>query len=323
MQRPLRLFLVEIGFAESGLQSYYLAWKDAAHAHWMPAGVSDGTDGTMESQLTADASAPTADSILRDLKTTIRFTGGYESFRSWDVSDRVGFHHPRIRRSEMRLGRIAIDGDLIAEPTLTTRSCGLETALISGVAAARLLFDELDGVLGVVEPVQAQMAAYGHRLRQLLTAACMEVESAWRSVLVPNSANLPAMLTTNHYARLIEPMKLRSWSVVLTRSIERLRFTPFANWDPRAPTDSLRWYSAYNATKHAREAHLDQAQLGHVLEALAAVYVMLNAQFGVNALERLHQHLFELEQMPSWEPNECYMPSPFDDGPWRDAPCFR
>src|SRR5262249_12950697 len=152
--------------------------------------------------------------------------------------------------------------------------------------------------------------------------ACMEVESALKSVLVANGRT-PDRPTMNDYVALADPMRLSEWAVALVRSTGRLVFRPFSRWmHPRAASPALGWYSAYNTTKHGRETHLNEAQLGHVLNALAAVYILFVAQFGLDAAERLRHRPFEMIQSPEWSLDEFYALSAFDGGSWQPRPAL-
>jgi hypothetical protein len=162
---------------------------------------------------------------------------------------------------------------------------------------------------------------YGHKPRQLLLVACMEVESALKSVLSCNCAAMPRNTSMKDYAKLARPMRLSEWTVRLARSTERLDLAPFAIWGV-GTQQRLPWYRAYNTTKHGREEHLDEATLEHVLDAVAAVYVLLRAQFGVDVDERLRHRPFEVVCQPKWSAEEYYVLSPFEDGPWQSRPLF-
>jgi hypothetical protein len=175
----------------------------------------------------------------------------------------------------------------------------------------------------VIEPDAGQANVYGHRLRLLLIGACTEVESAWRSVYAANCSNPPDRLNTTHYVKLAKPMKLRERRVLFTRVSPPRELVPFGNWDEAKPTESLPWYASYNATKHNREAHLDRASLGHVIAALAALCVMLLAQFGFEGQQELPSHPFYAEDGSHPEFDIArYIQSPFDDGPWTAQPMF-
>lgn len=310
MQRPAVVFLV---LAERG-HHYHLVWKEGRRLYRLAAGGIDARTlpGSIVEYETASDAVPTATSVVDELAATADFG---TTLRVWNVSDHVGRHYPRIRRGEISHGHFDLQENLSIE------YCNLGAALGSTAVAARLLFEELESICAVIEPDAVQMTAYGHRLRHLLISACTEVESAWRSVFVANSSNPPARLNTTHYVRLADPMKLRDRRVLFTRVTPARLITPFAGWDAGRPTESLQWYDSYNATKHNREDHLNRATLGHVVDALAALFVMVIAQFGADGVHALPSHPFVIDEHAEFEA-ERYIQSPFDDGPWHARPLF-
>lgn len=314
MQRPARLFLVRSTFPiGSGSIHYSLVWKTGRQVLRIPAGMVGPAPTPCDS---SNDDPPTVDSIIDDLHRSPDYPLESNLLEAWDVSDRVGRYYPRIRRGEIFAGHFD------TQVNLTVAACNLVPALVSSIVAAERRLDELDEVCGVVEPDVAQLSVYGHRLRLLLINACTEVESSWRSVYVANHPAPPQRLNTNQYVRLADAMRLREWSVLFTRIAPAREIRPFATWNAADPTGTLPWYDAYNMTKHNREEHLDQATLGHAVEALAALYILLLAQFGYEAKNALPEHPFTLHNVPEWDHEHRYIQSPFDDGPWQQAQLF-
>jgi hypothetical protein len=212
------------------------------------------------------------------------------------------------------------------------------TALVSSTSAAQLLFARARAVFGTIEPVPAHAEVYGHELRQLLILACTEVEAAWRGILSanwPNPRPLRDAWKTKQYVRVGAPLRLAEWAVRLGRDPGRSEYAPFAAWSTAAPTASLAWYEAYHAAKHDREANLCRATLGHTVHALAAVYVLLLAQFGpTQAAASLAREndLFVIARQPSWDATTSYCRGPHRLPPeadtsywnrgWRAVPLF-
>lgn len=309
MQRPTRLFLVRV--RRDSHDSYLLVWKEARRIFRINAGMpAVNLPNSTFSYETADDSPPTVHSVVADLANTDDWSPAQCTLTAWDASDHVGRHYPRMRFGEI------VHGHFDMQENLTVEYCNLASALASSVLAAKLLFEELESICTVIEPDAANMNAYGHRLRLLLISACTEVESAWRSVYCANCSNPPERPNTTHYVRLATPMKLRERRVLFTRVSPRRELAPFASWDETRPTESLPWYTSYNATKHNREMHLDRATLGHIIDALGALYLMLVAQFGYEAKHALPEHPFYLEDGVEFDIAR-YIQSPFDDGPWR------
>jgi hypothetical protein len=191
---------------------------------------------------------------------------------------------------------------------------GLYDAEISTRRVVLNLCERLEAAFWHIEPHPACRNAFSHDLRGLLLAACTEVESSWKSILAAHQYK-PARCTTNDYIKLAEPLHLAEWTVSLAQHPGWGPIAPFASWSTTGPTGSIPWYKAYNETKHDRESHLDQATLGHAVDAVAAAYILMLAQFGWSIttedifqipMERTPQ-LFVLTRAPSWTAAEEYM----------------
>lgn len=81
---------------------------------------------------------------------------------------------------------------------------------------------------------------------------------------------------------------------------------PFSAWASDAPLD---WYNAYHSVKHDGAGSLSRATLENVITAVAALDIMLAAQFGLDcsseiAAPKLSQ--FRILDLPKWSPEEGY-----------------
>jgi hypothetical protein len=205
-----------------------------------------------------------------------------------------GERHPRIWR-----------GSYSSTPSNEVES------FFGSLASASVCFDRFRQVLRTIEPERINDGAFGHELRQLIVIAATEVESAWRAILVANNYR-PGVerFTTNDYCKLLNPLKLDQWEVVLAMAPRYGNIAPFKAWDSTRPTASLRWYDAYNKTKHDREQNLKEATLAVLIETMAALYVMLAAQAGPNLARPPYPvDDFSLVRQPSWAPSEEYVPA--------------
>jgi hypothetical protein len=198
-----------------------------------------------------------------------------------------------------------------------------ERESLSGVQALRLLQDQLNRIVGTIEPVPANAQAYGHANRQLLMLAAAEVESAWKAVLRANG-NAAARLTTNDYVRLHAAMRLDAYQVRLIDHPDWPIMRPFQGWSPSQPTQSLPWYSAYNDTKHDREGRLHLATLESVIHAMAGAVVMLVAQFGRKSMgapmDGWNFPGLAVTSDPMSDLDFFYLPAP-DYSPMQPVPC--
>jgi hypothetical protein len=168
------------------------------------------------------------------------------------------------------------------------------SAYIGANVAASSIFDAVESLFRYVEPAKENLSAFGHKIREVLILTCMEVESAWRSVLEANSTKRKFSYTTRDYSSLLEPMRLKEWSVALKDYPDLGLFSPFYSWDQSRATKSLPWYDAYNAVKHHREERFKLANLGNLIDAAAALHIMQSAQFG----PEMYHNLFGNNRSP-------------------------
>lgn len=159
------------------------------------------------------------------------------------------------------------------------KDVGLLESWLSSVRSSRALFAHLRDVFRTIEPVRAHANVHGHELRQLLILACTEVESAWKAILRANGYSPKKgdrYWSRRDYKHLLDPLALDIYTVRLSSYPRYGELTPFEPWR----TNGLPWYEAYNKVKHDREEELGRATLGHVIDAMAAVSIMVFVQFG-------------------------------------------
>jgi len=185
---------------------------------------------------------------------------------------------------------------------------GLRDEWLDAVRASRLLTSRLREIFRFVEPAQGNKAAFGHELRALLLLACTEFEQICKAVLRANGTDGSA---TADYVKLRPAMRLDEWEVALTSSTSYGSIRPFAGWQLPNASQTIRWYAAYNATKHDRGSAFHEACLENVISAVAAVYVMMVAQFGPENLDL--PGVFPLDEFvvtaePAWPAHEMYIP---------------
>jgi hypothetical protein len=150
------------------------------------------------------------------------------------------------------------------------------------LVAANSLFDGLSDLFKYIEPDASNDAVYGHRIRELLILACTEVESSLRSILNANtpSNKIKSRLNTSDYIRLLPVLKLADYALTLKGYPGYGFLKPFKNWSNQQPTQSIAWYDSYNSVKHDREGDFKKAAFVYLVEAMAAVHVLLLAQWG-------------------------------------------
>lgn len=163
---------------------------------------------------------------------------------------------------------------------------------LSLIRSFRLLNDDLARLFEFIEPDGRNSEAFSHRSYELLLRACTEVESHSKAILransLPEPTSRPYWNQTN-YQQLDGAMLLSAYEVRLpiwtpdpsanaSQAANALRtgFAPFKDWARSAPG----WWGAYNEVKHDRSKNLPEASLIHTVEAVAAVAILLAAQFG-------------------------------------------
>lgn len=175
--------------------------------------------------------------------------------------------------------------------------------------ALRIQVERMEQIFQTVEPTGANIFCYGHRVRELLLLACMEVESSWKAVLRANEYKSSGRLTTTDYVKLLPAMLLDCYTISLRSYPDFPAFSPFDGWDAAHPTQSLGWYAAYNRTKHDREENLNAAGLQQAIHAVGAVVVMLQAQFGPQGVDSGPvRSMFRVSSDYSRHPHSCYIP---------------
>jgi len=213
-----------------------------------------------------------------------------------------GEYHPRIWRGEF-------------SPQATPESV---RALSNCLQQAQLLFEHQNSVFRAIHPDARNAGSFGHEPRSLLILACTTVEASLKAILNANGYRGKDDRTTmNDYVNLAKPMRLREWIVAMPLYPDWPRIQPFASWDETKPTQSLPWYDAYNQTKHDGETKLHLASLANTVDAVAAVFILLLAQFGPDSLSGRSVYSvddYHVIETPSWSPVELYPPFQGGDG---------
>jgi len=153
--------------------------------------------------------------------------------------------------------------------------------LTQSFVSLRILLNKLEDLFETLEPTESNLLAYGHKVRELILLACMEVESGWCAVLKENGYR-SGIWTTKDYIKLRKPMCLDAYELSLQQYPKFPSFSPFKDWEEQKPTKSLVWYDAYNEIKHDREENLKLATLQNAVLAVGAAVVIFYSQYGSN-----------------------------------------
>jgi hypothetical protein len=99
--------------------------------------------------------------------------------------------------------------------------------------------------------------------------------------------------------------------------------SPFVHWQASAPTKSLSWYAAYNATKHDREGAFDAGALADAVAAVCACAALIVAQYGspsfLGQRTELSDH-FVIRRGPNWALSQVYI-HPYSPAGWTPQAC--
>jgi hypothetical protein len=183
------------------------------------------------------------------------------------------------------------------------------------LVALRLLLSSLEQVFEFVEPVGAGLGSYGHKTRELLIAACTEVENQWKRYFTETQATpIGRDFRTNDYVKLCSALSLKDYRLTARAYATLAPREPFQHWETNAPTQSLPWYDAYNKTKHDRALYFDTASVENCIDAVTANAVMFCARYSPHSFfnetggtQLLFQQLFEID-LPAFDPATYYVP---------------
>ncbi|ROT46081.1 hypothetical protein [Pusillimonas sp. NJUB218] len=225
--------------------------------------------------------------------------------------DQPGYYFPRMNRGSIRFNYV-------------------NDAFHLDMRAYRNIQTSLDSLFDVLEPHPKNFVSYGHKIRELLILTCTEVEFLLLKVLTENGYPEKDRYSTRDYVICLDLLKLDQWKAELIQYPSIKTFAPFANWSKDHPTNSLPWYRAYNAVKHNRGDNIDQANFEHALDAVAALHVLLSAQYGNQIFDSYQQRteersIFVNVATPEWSVHEKYAPIFRDEGciaQWASAQYF-
>lgn len=171
------------------------------------------------------------------------------------------------------------------------------------------LMNDLEFIFDCVQPSGSNFDCHGNRIRNLLLLACTECENQMRGVLRANGmVKDKDRFFTYDFAKLLTPMRLDEYIIEFAEMPWLGEFAPFSGWDPGNATASLPWYEAYNSSKHDRTKNLHRASLKVTLDALAALWILLSAQYGVRGwhTQSGSDRTFKCIAIPRWRYSDVY-----------------
>ncbi len=148
------------------------------------------------------------------------------------------------------------------------------------VRAFLLIQQDVLELFSYVEPSDANLTTYSHRIQQLLMRSCVEIEANFTAILLDNEysrATSGQSLNIGDYKLINLSHRLSAYQVRIpgwkgTAGIRR----PFAPWMSGHP---LPWYQAYNKSKHNRHENFHLATLDSLMDAICGLNILLSAQF--------------------------------------------
>lgn len=151
------------------------------------------------------------------------------------------------------------------------------------VRAYQLIQRDLQQLFEYIEPSPESLATFSYRIHNLLMRTCIEIEANFKAILNENiytpqtDRNNNPIYNISVYKKIDVSHHLSSYELALPIWNGSAKvFTPFRSWKDNQPLD---WYQAYNASKHDRHEAFKKANMGHLLNAVTGLLVLLSAQF--------------------------------------------
>lgn len=245
--------------------------------------------------------------------------GDRERYRVEEGAYAVGEYHPRIARPvweyrpEASMGMPRPESSIIN--WLPPRDRPTTASALMQLAALK---ENLERIFRTVAPEPANLAAYGHEIRQVMLVACTEWESECKGVLRANGGLASSdRSTTNDYIKLKDALGLDRYEVEMPMYPLLPPRSPFTGWDANRPTATLPWYQAYNGVKHDRVANFADAKLEHGIDAVAACAIVLHAQY--HAVEGWREQIsgfVSFTKRPTWSAKQTYIRPPRPSDAW-------
>ena len=196
------------------------------------------------------------------------------------------------------------------EPGLFEHVCS-SNQLIDEVRAYNNITNSIVELFNFIEPEIGNLDTYGNKIRELLILSCTEVEYLLLNFLTDNGYK-KERCTTIDYIKALGILKLDEYSVKLDMFPALGEFTPFREWDDTCATKSLAWYDSYNQVKHNRGENRKKASLEMLINASAAIHILLEAQYGVEIFQSPfysnYTSIFHSLSLPAWNANEVCSP---------------
>lgn len=207
---------------------------------------------------------------------------------------RPGAYYPRIARENVDFNYVS-------------------TEFLQDVRAYRNIQSALDDLFNYIEPSTENLKTYSHKIRELLIIACTEVECLLVKTLTSNGYSEKDRYNTTDYIKCKPILGLDEYDVELTQYPSLKKFSPFSGWSSAAPTKTLPWYNAYNTVKHNRSDNIADANFEHLLDAISAIHILLESQYGKKIFSRWasrtdERSIYTTTKRPVWACENVFAP---------------
>lgn len=154
------------------------------------------------------------------------------------------------------------------------------------IRAFFLLQKDLLDLFNYIEPSDTALKVYSFRIQELFIRTCIEIEANFKAIFAMHTYSKATKdLTIKDYYLIDRTHYLSRYSAKLPYWSENLMTadrTPFGSW--RTPPDIstpwvLKWYQDYNTTKHDRSNSLHLASFENLIDAFAALVIVISAQY--------------------------------------------
>ena len=197
-----------------------------------------------------------------------------EYFENWSKehidNPRMPYHRcyrPLVERGNSSSYELCylIDDDYAVRPFAFTR-------------AFEQLQNEMKQLFLYVEPAYHNRKTYSYHIQQLFIRVCIELEANFKAIFKENTYSRDeSKWNVYDYWKINTSHKLSEYTVIMpTWEGKGGEFQPFKEWkdSPR-----LKWYKAFQRTKHNRINSLKEANLYNLVNAFCGLFVVLTAQF--------------------------------------------
>lgn len=187
----------------------------------------------------------------------------------------------------------------------------------------QILQKKIKELFKYIEPSENNIKVYSLILYELLTDVCIEVENNLRGIMEANGYKSDRFNMSEDYFKLNEVLHLDKYKVKIILKSDIQEICPFENWSSSVYSP-LEWYKAYNDVKHNRSENIEKANLIHLLQAFAGLYILLYSQFYeyANCVSSSNtmflfaeqgglivpnpNNIFEISGKPKWTKGEMY-----------------